>query len=308
MLNIDIKKKSNNNRLINQIKLDFEKNKFAILKINCSTCGLFSFYNHYLGCIFTTIKSGYIPIIDLTFPNIFNRDNLTLLINNPWELFFNQPYEYTLESVKKNAKYIKNIACYLNKKSSPNKYTIYKNKFLMDFWHNMANKYIPIKKEIIIESKSVMKNLFKNSNNILGVLVRGTDYITCKPKKHPVQPKIETMLKDIKEMFEKNNYDYIFISTEDQIIRKTFISKFKEKIKFIKPKKSIKYNYNKKLFLYYDKGNTFDYDYFKTYLLNILILSKCIDIICGRCNGSVAAFIFTDGFRYNKVYYLGDYK
>ncbi len=46
----------------------------------------------------------------------------------------------------------------------------------------------------------------------------------------------------------------------------------------------------------------------KDYIINIIILSKCIDIICGRANGSVMAFIITKGFRNVKAYNLGKYK
>lgn len=304
---INIKKKFKSIGLINKLDLDFEKKIFAILRIDCENCGLFSFYNHYLGCIYSSLKKGYIPIIDLAFHNIFNRDNLSLLVNNPWELYFNQPYGYTLENVKKNAKYIKNIKCEININEVPNRYTIYKDKYLKAFWHDIANMFIPINNNIIKESKKIMKYLLNNSNNTLGVLVRGTDYIACRPKYHARQPSTETMFKDIKRMLKKNNYDWIFLATEDELIRQKFISEFKEKIKFVKPSKNIEYKYEKKLYLYYDKAIKFDYDYFKTYIINILILSKCNDIICSRNNGSIAAFIFTDGFRNKKVYYLGEY-
>ena len=45
----------------------------------------------------------------------------------------------------------------------------------------------------------------------------------------------------------------------------------------------------------------------KIYLINIILLSKCRDIIVSRTSGSIGAFILTDGFRYNKVYNLGLY-
>ena len=297
----------NNSNIVKQIELDFENNIFAIVKVRCKTCGLFSFYNHYLGCIHSFIKNGYIPIIDLTFKNIFNRDEINSLNKNPWELYFNQPYQYSLETVKKQAKNIKYFVCPIKIKEIPNKYTIYINKILMDFWHNIAIKYVPINNEIIKEANLMRKYLFKNSNNILGVLVRGTDYITAKPKNHAIQPNITTIFKDIKNFHNKNNYDWIFITTEDDIIRKKFIFEFKKKLKYIKSK-NINYNYSNKKFLIYNKQIKFDYNYFKTYIINVIIISKCIDIICGRNNGSIAAFIFSNGFRNNKVYYLGQYK
>ena len=96
-----------NNLFIEKKKLDYNNNKFAIIKVNCKVCGLFFFYIHYLGCIISFIKKGYIPIVDLvSFPNIFNRFNNNSLNKNPWELYFSQPYGFTLEGVKKNSKNI----------------------------------------------------------------------------------------------------------------------------------------------------------------------------------------------------------
>ena len=308
IFNIEIKKKFRSIGLIDKFKLDYDKNIFAILRVDCENCGLFSFYNQYLGCIYLFLEKGYIPIVDLTFHNIFNRDNVSLLINNPWELFFSQPYGYTLESVQKKAKYRKNFKCKISRNERPNTKTIYKVKYLMDFWHNIAHNFIPIKKEIIKESYSIMNSLFNNSNNVLGVLVRGTDFIACRPKAHAIQPSPERFFKDIKRMLIKNKYDWIFLVTEDEIIRQKIIFRFKEKIKFLKPSKNINYDYNKKIYLFYDKSIKFDFDYFKTYLINIIILSKCIDIICSRTNGSKASFILTEGFRNKKVYYLGEYR
>ena len=43
------------------------------------------------------------------------------------------------------------------------------------------------------------------------------------------------------------------------------------------------------------------------YLLNIILLSKCIDIITARCSGAAGIFILTNGFRNSKVYDLGEY-
>jgi hypothetical protein len=53
------------------------------------------------------------------------------------------------------------------------------------------------------------------------------------------------------------------------------------------------------------KGNI---EFMKIYLINIIILSKCLDIIASRTAGSIVAFILTNGFRNIKIYNLGYYK
>lgn len=46
----------------------------------------------------------------------------------------------------------------------------------------------------------------------------------------------------------------------------------------------------------------------KIYLLNIIILSKCLDLLAANTSGTIGAFILTKGFRNYKVYKLGLYK
>ena len=263
-------------------------------------------------CIVEVISLGYIPVVDLSsFPNIFNRLNVNSINFNPWEIFFSQPFGYKLKDIKTNGINIKYIECgklKLVKLKLVINRNIFNNKVLMDFWHFMALKYIPIKNEIIIESKKISKKLFKNSNNILGILARGTDYISFKPSKHSIPPTPKIMFKDIKYMNKINKYDYYFLSTEDDLIREKFIYEFKNKLKYLKVNESIKFNYLKKKHLVYNKIVAGNLNFMKIYLINIIILSKCIDIITAHTCGAKGIFIFSKGFRYSKVYNLGYYK
>ena len=106
--------------------------------------------------------------------------NSSLSSINPWEYFFNQPFGYTLENVKNMAKKIYYFKCSSQNYRPGN--AIFQNIALMNFWHNISKIYIPIKSEILIEANNKIKRLFKYSKNILGILVRGTDYLALKPK------------------------------------------------------------------------------------------------------------------------------
>ena len=45
----------------------------------------------------------------------------------------------------------------------------------------------------------------------------------------------------------------------------------------------------------------------KLYLISMIIVSKCIDIVSARCSGAMGAFIFSKGFRNTIVYFLGNF-
>jgi len=289
--------------------LDYENSDFAIIRrTNCPKCGLFSYYITYLGCINYFINNGYIPIVDLiSFKNVFNGYSNDSSMTNPWELFFNQPFGYTLDNVLKKGKNIKYFECKTEGIFRPNSNTLF-NKKILTFWHNIGLVYSPIKSEIIREANRIKKKLFKDSTNILGILMRGTDYIARKPPKHPIPPSSDTVINQIKEYDKEKKYDFFFIATEDDLIRNLFIKHFSNKLKFIKTDKNLDYDYSQKLFLSDNKNVIGNLKLMKNYMLNIIILSKCTDIICANTSGTLGVFIFNTKFRFEKIYNLGLYK
>lgn len=286
---------------------NYEPSKFAIIRrTNCPFCGFFSFYIVHLGCINKYINIGYIPIIDvMSFPNVFNGFNISK--NNYWELFFNQPFGYTLKDIIKKAKNLKYIEC-TGREVMPDPNYIYYNQMLLNYWHDFAQKYMSIKNKILIETYIIMKKLFNGSMNILGVKMRGTDYISSKPAFHPIPPKVEMVILDVQNLYSKYKYDWIFMTTEDEIMKEKFIKKFRNKIKLYNPKKRINYNYTLGNNIMLNKEINGNIDYAKNYLINIIILSKCIDIVSARGSGAAGIFILTKGFRYSLIYNIGDYK
>ena len=214
-------------------------NIFIIMKIKCKGCGLFAIYKNSLQCINTFINKGYIPIIDLmSYPNMFNNFNSTSSNQNPWELFFHQPYRFSLEKVKANSKHIifLDFPNFKICKSYGIQNILLKSRVTLEYWHNIALKYIPIKQNILEEANIIIKKLFKNNKNILAILVRGTDYIALKPK----------------GLDKNNKYNFFFLTTEDEIIFQKFKTKFGKKLKYIH--KNINYNYTEKKLVGFNKN------------------------------------------------------
>ena len=301
----------NENKNINY-NLDYilkYNNTFIVLRYKDKISGLFYFFLTFTQCINTYINKGYIPIIDLlSYPNIFNGFNVSSLNKNPWEFFFEQPFSFSLDEVKKNA----NKVIYINyNKALCKEYgPIYsfKSRANLDYLNMIVLKYIPIKKDIIIESNILIKKLFKGNNkNVLGILLRGTDYLAKKPKKHPIQPSTEIVINDVIKADKQNRYDYIFITTEDELILEKFKNRFVNKLKYYKDN-HINYNYTKKKYLAFNENVLGNITFHKIYLINIIILSKCIDIISSKAGGLWGAMILSKGFRNYKIYSLGYYK
>ena len=307
-----LKIQDNNNNInyeneINNYNIyDFENKTFAILRKECSTCGLFSFYIYFLGCANIYINKGYIPIIDLkSYPNMYNNFSSSYNYTNPWEYFYEQPYGYTLELVLNKTTNIQYFDC-KGEDNRPSETQIFYNKILINYWHILAINFLPIKRELIIKSNIIWKELFKDSNNVLGVKIRGTDYISVKPKYHPISPTVENAIMDVKNMNTKYKYDYIFFASEDEKIKEKFIKEFKDNIKYLNPDIRINYDYNSKKFFTAQKDVIGNIDYAQNYIINIYILTKCIDIVMTRGSGAAGIIIFTKGFRHSLIYNLGE--
>ena len=297
--------KNNHNRINREKKHYLKTKNFAILqRLECPQCGFFSHYIVNLGCMNKYISLGYIPIIDLkSFPNVYNGNDTNK--DNPWELFFNQPYNFTLKEVKKYGNNVQNFEC-TSMEKRPDEINMYYQNDSITLWHDFAKKYTPIKDEIMIEVNNIIKDLFGDSKNILGVKLRGTDYIAAQPKGHSIPPNVSQVILDVKSMDKKYNYDFIFLATEDNKIRNTFIKKFGDKLKYLIPKKKVYYSAGDG-FLTYNRNVFGNMDFLKTYLYSMIILSKCVDIISSRTSGAAGAFILSKGYRNQLVYYLGEY-
>ena len=137
----------------------YKKSKFAILsRKNCPTCGLFSDFNVHLGCIYQYLELGYIPIIDLSsFENIFNGFKLNKSKGNPWEIFFYQPFNYTLNNVKQKGKKIKYFECETTYMPLDN---IYSDEILFNYWIIFLKYYMPISCEILKILKKCINQLY----------------------------------------------------------------------------------------------------------------------------------------------------
>ena len=98
-----------------------------------------------------------------------------------------------------------------------------------------------------------------------------------------------------------------FFLLQKMKVKERIIKEFKSKIKYLNPYKKINFDYNGTEFFTQRKDVVGDLVYAKNYVMNIYILSKCIDIILVRGSGAAGVVIISEGFRNSLVYNLGTY-
>ena len=256
------------------------------------------FLNDMLQFVLDTVMEDGIPYIAIE-----NSSGV-----NIWEMFFKQPYieagslpeDNVVEAEEKDAKVFASFE------------DIFSDEMIY-LWGNIYRRYVHFNDKTKRYIKNELQDIFgeNRQGKVLGVLVRGTDYVHLKPKGHPVQPEVETVINDARKMMDEEGYEYLYLATEDGRIDKAFREVFGDKL-LINQRK------------YYDEiysGNDIelikdvhfdrkDDDYYKgvEYLSSLVILSKCDSLIAGNCGGTQAA-VFMNRLNYKncQVYNLGIY-
>ena len=284
----------------------FAKIKYYIIRREGSGAGLFSLVNTALGHIDYAIKHNYIPVIDMkNYYNCYLEDDEIGVVNS-WERLFDQPLDIGLDEAYNGRCVILSEGCPISPRPDDDMEFFNNINGRLDYWNSLAHKYIRVRKDILNEIEVERSSLFSSSDKTLGVLARGTDYLSLKPFGHPVQPEPQQILEKVKAVFEEGKYTKIFLATEDKSIQGLFeeafgdivVSNKREYVDYVEGQSVTKSSINR------------DNDRFlrgKEYLTTILILSKCDGIIAGRTSGTVGAFLLSDGYDYSYVYDLGRY-
>lgn len=260
---VKIKKKINGKQMLFFSGGDLNKNKvFYVIQRYNAEGAFFSDLVFVINNLKIADDYGFIPIVDMqNFPRWYNESTKIKKTLNSWNYYFDSVSNYSLEEVYKS----KNIIL-SNKTFYTNfgfKYKISESEELK----NIYKKYVRIDRKILKISEYFSEKNFKN-NKILGVHFRGTSY---KWGKNPYPATINQMKKKIKKILKDDQYDKIFLVTED-------INNFDE----LKKEFSNKLIYLKNSFR--DKGTKAFTDYprlnhryklGRDLLVETILLSKC---------------------------------
>lgn len=151
------------------------------------------------------------------------------------------------------------------------------------------NRYLSYKQDVLDYFKSEEDTLF-NTKPILGVFMRGTDYINLKPKNHPRVPSLNEVFKIVDK--ELKNYAMIYLATEDKNIVDSFKKKYGNDR--ILTNKTIYLNVegdNKNKWISNVELGIKDEYYYRglTYISSMNLLAKCDALVACVAGGSAYA-------------------
>lgn len=283
---------------------------FYVIRASGKEAGLFALYISVINEVYYSLEKGWVPVVDFTNGSTQYNEDFPVrgYLWNAWEYYFEQPQsEYILDEIYQS----KNVVLSgwrLN--YNGNKPCLWDDNILENDKIQLINsfilKYGKIQPDVIMKIKNVKEKYFANKKNVLGVFVRGTDYIAFKPKGHQIQPSLDEVIIKIKYFLEiHKDIDGIFVETEDDLIYQRLRSEFGTRI-FTNQSKRIKDYSGQEYIANIFQGN--QYKHGLDYLIATVLLSECKYLVATRAGGSDAALVMNNNQYTDKyIFDLGIY-
>ena len=260
---------------------------FYVIRCPQENMGLFAVINYIVYHLKIAERSGFEPVIDWKYyPNKYFTSDENVGKRSIWEDFFVQPADVDIEEVYKSrhvemsagdweASALKEL------KGGPD---------LADS-HRVYTKYIVLNDKMrgLVDRES--ERIGFNENKVLAVKIRGTDFVTAKPKDHAnVRSAADTAAVVEEKLSEWGPFDRIYLATEDTQALDFMKEKYSEKLYYTEAKTYETSDVGKQwLSELYDKGNIDKIADMESYLITTYMLARADYLIAPAVGGTLGA-------------------
>ena len=269
--------------------------KFYVIRSSGLDEGLLSLYLGRLRQIDRVLRDGFIPIVD--YEHSLTQYSVDFPVNgtrNAWEYYFEQPCSYSLDEVY-HSKNVRLSGWRFQSFRTPEPFRA-ATREIMD--KAPVKQYVWDLAEARINADGI--------HEMIGLLVRGTDYTRLKPVGHPVSPSPEQAAEKLDEYLAKYGTHRIFLATEDENIYSFFRERYGGLI--YTSDNNLVRNYSGRDYIANEINAGNKYKFGLDYLIKMICLSECRYLIASRTAGTEFARLLNDG-RYEDEYIfnLGTY-
>jgi hypothetical protein len=282
-----------------------------IIKVDSKITGLCGIVYQVLNELKWAYDNNYIAYVDMKNGTNQYSDFRIEGVDNPWEIFFEQLSELSMDDVYHS----KNVII-----SGWNFKTVlwggkygkrnlmlegYDYKDYIDYYHDIF-KNIKLSDYIKKYADEHLKAMI--GENTLGILVRGTDMTSTRPVGHFIQPSVDMVIAKVNEFQSKYKIDSVFLVTEDNSIEEQISNHLELPVKFISQDIFKDYDYDKQQYLseYLKGSNTLDNTCI--YFAKLIGLTKCKYMISSITTGSIFANMLNDNRWVDSYYFnIGKY-
>ena len=165
---------------------DPSKPTYYIIRPQYFSSGLFWHFAYSVGHIRYALQKGWCPVVDLQNYPIPYLSSDKLGKENAWEYYFEQPSRISLEEAFEGENVL--LSCRKSQPMRPDPSMQFTEKNLSPLRNLVKQGVLKVKPEISEEVSILTEKLFAPTDRVLGVKLRGTDYIAHKPKYHCIPP------------------------------------------------------------------------------------------------------------------------
>ena len=259
--------------------------------------------NNILALMIYALYKGCIPIIKI---NEKSEDNFK------WEWYFQQPFQDILNTSlnenwtvvdceKKNIPFRPGWNAAVDVKSEE-----------YEIWNFLYKKFVKLNAQTKQYVSEEIKNIGQ-PHKMIGILLRGTDYVTTKPSGHPIQPEPMEIFEKAHELILKKHYEKVYVATDEKKLFLQSIDYFGSNMV-----RSNKRTYYDEEYYSNDQINLIGQVHFHRehdnylkgveYLSSLMILSKCDAIVAGNCGGTLFAVLNSETTKNRYIFDRGYYQ
>jgi len=303
-----------NSKHFNEVSKSFgQKNEdktFYIIRRTPPGAGLFSNYLLILMHLYYANEMGYEAIIDYkNYSNFYKEKEKINNTLNSWEYYFKQPTRTPLEEVYKSKNVILSKANVSHELASQHSLEdlndigfIGNEKLISEYY--LITESIKLNQDTNNFVSETLNKVFTNKTKILGVVLRGTDYLNKKLSRgHHTPLNVIDSIELVENNLQKWNLDYVYLSTEVEEYINIYKDHFGENLMYL-VRDRYNNDQNEKLINQYTRSRKNDkYLTGLEYLTEVYGLSKCDSIIGTVCGSLNSAIILNNNKYNNKIIY-----
>lgn len=245
-----------------------------------------AYLNNVMTLILYALYRGCVPVI---------RINQEQPDHNKWDWYFLQPHAVMGADITGFAQ----IPCDIqNHVLRPDMQMIHAPRsWKCQVFQMLFHKFVRLNPETEAYVREEISNI-GDPAGMLGVLMRGTDYIKLRPKGHPVQPEPEEIVAKAAQRFAAEDFSAVYVATEEKRLYDMMGAAVgPENVRENKRQyyDALYYRSDEVLIgkVRFDREND---NYWKglEYLSSLMILSKCRTLVAGNCGGTLFAALMGD--------------
>lgn len=271
--------------------------------------GFYNFFDRAFAACYEVRKQGFEFLIDMKNYYTEYAGLERYGVANVWEDYYEQPSSYTLDEAYQSKNVIlskfddeKYNAPFLLKTRS------FSNKWWVATYQKLADMFTFVPGGMLQARVNSELDRLGSLEETLGVLARGTDYVSLKLKNHPIPLDTKSLIEECKKRLSNREYKKIYIATEDSDILEEFEKNFGDRLLFSEQMR-VKQNINNVIMsIKFDREND-AYLRGLEYCAVIEVLSRCCSLLANCCCYGALGAIAINGGRYRdcEVIDIGNY-